>query len=148
MGISACEESMDRGFFVRLIGVMKTTLRKSFAKKIPNLDEFHTSITVTEGLINNRPIHFVLAGDDILPLTPNFLLFGRNLNLNNNSEIMDPEDIKDPDYKLSDADSLELRGKKLKGIMTEISQRWQQEYLTSLYEKDQTKLGTLNKIST
>ena len=91
------------GFFERLIGIMKTTSRKSFAKKISKLDEFHTSITVTEGLVNNRPIHFVLAGDDILPLTPNFLLFGRNLNLNNNSEVMDPKDIKDPEYNISNA---------------------------------------------
>ena len=142
MGISASEKSMDGVFFERLIDVMKTTLRKSFAKKIPNLDEFHTSMTVKEGLVNNRPIHFVLAGNDMLPLTPNFLLFGRNLNLNNNSEILDPEDIKDPDYKLSDADSLELRGKKLKGIMTEISRRWQQEYLTALYEKDKLRQGS------
>ena len=106
------------------------------------MDKFHTSITVTEGLENNRPIHFVLAGDDILPLAPNFLLFGRNLNLNNNSEIMDPEGIKDPDYKLSNADSLELRGKRLKGIIAEISRRWQQEYLTALYEKDKLRQGS------
>ena len=72
------------GFFERLIGVMKTVLRKTFPKKIPDIDAFHTSITITEGLVNNRPIHFVLAGDDIMPLTPNYLLFGRNLNLNSN----------------------------------------------------------------
>ena len=52
---------------------------------------------------------------------------------------MDPEDIKDPDYKISNADSLELRGKRLKGIMSEISRRWQQEYLTALYEKDKLR---------
>ena len=124
------------GFFERLIGVMKTVLRKTFPKKIPELDTFYTSIVITEGLVNNRPIHFVLAGDDILPLTPNYLLCGRNLNLNSNIVMPDPGDIKDPDFLISSPETLELRGKRLKNLMIEITKRWQTEYLVALYERD------------
>ena len=121
------------GFFEHLIGVMKTVLRKTFPKKIPELDTFYTSIVITEGLVNNRPIHFVLGGDDILPLTPNYLLCGRNLNLNNNIVMPDPGDIKDPDFLVSSPETLGLRGKRLKNLMVEIPRRWQTEYEANIW---------------
>lgn len=135
------------GFFERLIGVMKTVLRKTFPKKIPDSDAFQTSITITEGLVNNRPIHFVLAGDDIMPLTPNYLFFGRNLNLNSNIVMPDTDETKDPDFLISSPDNLGLRGKRLKNLMVEITRRWQDEYLVALYEKDslRQKSGPGNK---
>ena len=89
----------------------------------------------------------MLAGDDIMPLTPNYLFFGRNLNLNSNIVMPDTDETKDPDFLISSPDNLGLRGKRLKNLMVEITRRWQDEYLVALYEKDslRQKSGPGNK---
>ena len=82
-----------------------------------------------------------------MPLTPNYLLFGRNLNLNSNIVMPDTDETKDPDFLISSPDNLGLRGKRLKNLMVEITRRWQEEYLVALYEKDslRQKSGPGNK---
>ena len=64
------------GFFERLVGFMKRTLRKVLGKAILTYQELETVLTEVEGNLNNRPLtyEYEVVGEEML--IPNHLLYG------------------------------------------------------------------------
>ncbi|GFS52655.1 integrase catalytic domain-containing protein [Trichonephila clavipes] len=84
------------GFWERLIGLVKKTLRKTLGKTSLNHEELHTVLCDCESLINSRPLTYVTDDvEDLEPLTPAmFLQDIREVDANEGSHlpiIIDPE---------------------------------------------------------
>ena len=112
------------GFFERLVGTTKRTLKKMLGKQSLTYEELETSLARVEAAINSRPLTYV-SEDIFEPLTPLHLIFGKRLNNEHTSLV--PDNIKPG----------ELRGrtKYIHGVVTECWERWGAEYLTSLRER-------------
>ena len=68
------------GFYERLIGSAKRAIYAQLNKDEPTEDEFLTIVTITEGLMNSRPLSYVgTDAGDLLPLTPNHFIMGKEL---------------------------------------------------------------------
>ena len=68
------------GFWERLIGLTKTTLRKVLGKALVTLPVLQTEIVEIEAVLNDRPLTYVSADlRDPEPLTPSHLLCGRSI---------------------------------------------------------------------
>jgi len=68
------------GWWERLIGLTKTTLKKILGRAYINLELLQTIVTEIESVINDRPLsHTSFAIDDPVPLTPAHLLYGRRI---------------------------------------------------------------------
>ena len=68
------------GFFERLIGITKLTLKKILGNSYVNIIELQTIITEVEMIINNRPLTYSSDSiDDLNPITPSELMCGFNL---------------------------------------------------------------------
>ncbi|GFU69166.1 integrase catalytic domain-containing protein [Trichonephila clavipes] len=64
-----------RGFWERLIGLVKRTLRKTLGKTSLNHEELYTVLCDCESLINSRPLTYVTDDvEDLEPLTPAMFL--------------------------------------------------------------------------
>ncbi|XP_064117745.1 uncharacterized protein LOC135223170 [Macrobrachium nipponense] len=70
------------GFYERMVGSVKSALKKAIFKKRINSDELNTIVTEIERRINNRPLTYVDATspDTVDALTPSHLLCGYRLN--------------------------------------------------------------------
>lgn len=119
------------GFYERLIGVVKSCLRKVLFKRKISEDELRTILTEVEMRINNRPLTYI--DDDInhpQPLTPAHLIYGRRLQ----PMPVDLEDKStDPDY-LS-VDDLHERYTFICERIKHWERVWKKEYLMSLRER-------------
>jgi hypothetical protein len=84
------------GFYERLIGITKTTLKKVLGRASVTLDELTTLLTEVEAVINDRPITYVTSdANDVTPLTPSHFVNGRMITplphkLLDNDELVDP----------------------------------------------------------
>ena len=68
------------GWWERLIGLTKTSLKKVLGKSLIDLDSLHTIVTEIEAVLNDRPLTSLSSDpDDLEPLTPAHLLYGRKL---------------------------------------------------------------------
>ena len=67
------------GFFESLVRLVKRCLRKTLGGARLNFDEMRTVLTEVQNILNNRPLTYVYSDELEVPLTPNRLLFGRNL---------------------------------------------------------------------
>jgi transposase InsO family protein len=62
------------GFWERLIGLTKTTLRKILGRRFVTMETLQTIVTEIEAVMNDRPITYVSSNiDDLEPLTPSHL---------------------------------------------------------------------------
>ena len=68
-----------RGFFERLIGLVKSQLKVQLGNARLTIDELLTVLLEIERVLNNRPITYDYPTDLDKCLTPNNLLFGRRL---------------------------------------------------------------------
>ena len=83
------------GFYERLVGLVKRSLRKSLGRRMLTLIQLQTLLKEAEAVVNSRPL--VYLGDDInsnIALTPGHFL---SLNPKVGVPMMD-EDSQDPDY--------------------------------------------------
>ncbi|XP_071138465.1 uncharacterized protein [Mytilus edulis] len=127
------------GFYERLVGLVKRSLRKNLKKKLLTDVQLQTLLKEVEAIINSRPLVYV--GDDInstITLTPSQFL-------SLNPKVGIPEidfDIKDPNYKRceSPSDKLLQLWKKGQGLLNSFWSIWSEEYLIGLRERVQTKL--------
>ena len=86
------------GMYERLIGLFKTVIKRSIGRSLLSLDEFNTICAYAEASCNDRPLYYVSRQDSgTIPLTPNMLIFGRNLRQCSidSSEV----DLTDPTYE-------------------------------------------------
>ena len=113
------------GFFEHLVKSVKRCLKKQLGKARTDYDEMITVLKEIENVINNRPIFYTYFESDLIePVTPNKLLYGRNLKsiniANNTSPMVDLKVTKREQY--------------LQTLLKHFWSRWTSEYLTELHE--------------
>ena len=122
------------GFWERLIGITKTSLRKVLGRSYVSSDELYTTLTEIEATLNDRPLTYLsVDSNDLPPLTPSHLLHGRSLTTLPNM-CADAEELNDPTFGTHN-DLLKRHGR-LTHIQTHFWKRWCHEYLTVLREQD------------
>ena len=128
------------GFYERLVGIVKRSLRKAIGRVCLNSEQLLTILKEAEAVINSRPLVYV--GDDInssMTLTPaNFLTLNPKIGL----LITTADDTNDTDYNLefSSADTLLVTWKKGLKHLSSFWKIWRDEYLLSLRERQQIEL--------
>ena len=126
------------GMYERLIGIFKTVIKRSIGQSLLTLDEFSTVCAYAEASCNDRPLYYVSRQDTgTFPLTPNMLIFGRNLR--QCSVDCSVSDLADPDYEFGQPGHLNKACKRLKSTLIHFRKIWVNEYLVSLRERDQMR---------
>lgn len=119
------------GFWERMIGLTKVSLKKILGNACVTMETLQTVIVEIEALLNDRPLTHVSSSiDDLEPLTPAHLLYGRRI-------LPFPgyntEDLPDPG---TDAyQSITKRAKTLQHLIDQFWRRWRTEYITQLREQ-------------
>lgn len=122
------------GFWERLIGLTKASLKKVLGRSHISLPVLQTMITEIEAVLNDRPLTYTSSDiADPQPLTPAHLLHGRRM-------IRLPyecptDDLSDLDY---DSSQLQKRAKVQTHLLQSFQSRWKHEYLTALREYHRT----------
>ena len=109
-------------------------MKKAVKNRLLTLDQLITVASYAQALFNERPL-CVLDGSDpeFVPITPNTLVFGRNLRLFAHGA--GSSDEYDPDFQVS-AKSLSVMHKKLRSTLAAVHKSWLSEYLSFLARKD------------
>ena len=134
------------GFYERLIGLVKRSLRKAIGKLRLTYEQLLTILAEVEAIINSRPLVYV--DDDInsnISLTPSHFL---TLNPRIGTPTCDI-DTEDYDFSLneSSADKLLLKWKKGMKHLERFWKIWRDEYLMNLRERTRTQLREAKKRS-
>ncbi|MCG8078604.1 MAG: hypothetical protein JAY75_20500, partial [Candidatus Thiodiazotropha taylori] len=129
------------GFYERLVGLVKRSLRKTLGRKLLTLIQMITVLKEVEAIVNARPLVYI--SDDIdsnIALTPNHFL-----TLNPRVSVPDfDEDENDRSYLPlgSSAHKLLAMWHKGKILLDKFWKLWRDEYLLSLRERLQTTIKT------
>ena len=51
--------TLEGGYYERLIGVLKQTIKRAIERKILNLEQYQTLITEAEAVANTRPLTYI-----------------------------------------------------------------------------------------
>lgn len=127
------------GFYERLVGVVKRSLRKGLGRRLLTLIQIQTLIKEIEAVVNSRPLVYVC--DDVnssITLTPSHFL---TLNPNIGIPTSDTCDS-DPDFepKESSVNKLLKTWKKGQKLLEQFWIIWRNDYLTSLRERSLSKV--------
>ena len=126
------------GMYERLIGLFKSVIKRSIGRSLLSLDEFSTVCAYAEASCNDRPLYYVSRQDTgTIPLTPNMLLFGKNLR--QCSIKCSDIDMSDPTYEFGQPGHLNKACKRLKCNLLHFRKIWAKEYLVALRENDQLR---------
>lgn len=118
--------------------MFKSVIKRSIGRSLLSLDEFSTICAYAEASCNDRPLYYVSRQDTgTLPLTPNMLLFGRNLR--QCSIKCSDIDLSDPTYDFGQPGHLNKACKRLKSTLLHFRKIWAKEYLVALRENDQLR---------
>ena len=124
------------GFWERLVGMVKMSLKKTLGRAFITLNDLQTIIVEVEAVLNDRPLtHLSSVTGDPEPLTPSQLLCGRRIVPLPHPELGD-EEMSDPDYY--SADQLRSKVDRQGLLLQHFQSRWRKEYLTSLREIHRT----------
>ncbi|XP_068705292.1 uncharacterized protein [Montipora foliosa] len=120
------------GFWERLIGLTKSTIKKVLGRAAVNLCTLQTIVVEVEAILNDRPLTYVSSDiKDAEALTPSHLLYGRRIT-SLPHPLVESDEVSDPTYQ-SNADFLR-KAKRVALLIPHLWQRWRHEYLTSLRE--------------
>ena len=119
------------GFWERLIGLTKQALNKTLGRTFVTLPVLEAVIVEIEASLNDRPLTYISAEvDDIEPLTPAHLVYGRRITSLPHPHDDDPDD---PDYNVS-APTMRKQLTNHTRLLQNFQTRWRREYLTALRE--------------
>ncbi|GBM71929.1 hypothetical protein AVEN_163084-1 [Araneus ventricosus] len=107
------------GFWERLIGILKATLRKVFGKASLRYEELSTILCDCENIINSRPITYIYEDLELGPLTPAMFL-------------RDIQESGIPDLDQIDSTSLQKRFLYRLKLREDLRKRFRSEYLGQL----------------
>ncbi|XP_045157295.2 uncharacterized protein LOC123523710 [Mercenaria mercenaria] len=120
------------GWWERMIGLMKTTIKKVLGRAFVSYESLRKIVTEIEGVMNDRPLTYVTTdAADPDPLTPAHLLYGRRI-----TSLPHLEEVPAP--KPSTQTDISKRARILKQLIGNFRERWRHEYLTSLRQYHQT----------
>ena len=120
------------GFWERLIGLTKSTIKKVLGRAAVNLCTLQTIVVEVEAILNDRPLTYVSSDiKDAEALTPSHLLYGRQIT-SLPHPLVESDEVSDPTYQ-SNTDFLR-KAKRVALLIQHFWQRWRLEYLTSLRE--------------
>ena len=128
------------GFYERLIGLLKRSLRKTIGRLCLSNEQLLTILKETEAVLNSRPLVYI--GDDIhstIALTPaHFLTLNPRIGIPNFEQI----NADDQDYnpEMSSAERLLRKWNKGLKILNQFWKSWRDDYLLSLRERTQVKM--------
>ena len=128
------------GFYERLVGMVKRSLRKALGKACLTSEQLLTILKEAEAVINSRPLTYV--GDDInsfVTLTPTHFL---SLNPKIGSTAYRQDNTNDTDYnpQTTSAERLVTMWKRGLKHVDNFWKLWRDDYLLSLRERSQTNL--------
>ena len=136
------------GFWERLIGLTKLSLKKILGRTFTTLPVLQTLVIEVEAMLNDRPLTY-LSSDitDPQPLTPSHLIYGQRIVMLPHLMCEDDE-MTDVDYQTGLSDSLLRRKVKIQALLLKhFWTRWKREYLTSLREFHRTTGNNKQQIS-
>lgn len=122
------------GFYERLIGITKRTLKKSFSKKLLTYSQLLTLVKECQAVINDRPLTYLSNEPfDMTPICPSEIVLGKRVTT---LPYKDYPDDYDPD--ICDT-SIAIRSlqKCQKSILEHFRNRFISEYLVNLRERHQ-----------
>ena len=123
------------GWWKRLIGMTKTSLRKVLVKAFVNLEELQTVLAEVECILNDRPSTYVSSDPvDEPPLTPSHLLYGRTI-----TSLSYPDERPDEAEMNVTQNTLQKRSERVQQTIQHFWTRWRHENLTSLRETHRGK---------
>ena len=103
--------------FESMVKIIKKILRKTFNSRKMTIDDMITLVYHAEHCANQRPISYVSQNDSYTILTPNLLIFGRDVRQEN---WLDTEEFTDPDFTLISKNDLGNAYKALRTSMCNI----------------------------
>lgn len=117
------------GFFERLVGVVKMSLRKTVGVAALTLDELQTVLVECEAIVNARPLAWYNGEDvrDLQALTPAHFL-------------QESPGTGAPELSILDSQSLNHRVRYLQGVREQLKRRFENEYLSLLAQRKQGKV--------
>ena len=114
--------------------MIKAIIRKSVGKKILTKSQFLTVATYAQAVFNERPLQVMpISEPNFVPVTPNMLVYGRNLRQFRH-DLVDI-DLNDPDFSLKYKD-LSVMAMKLRSTLTRVRKLWHEDYFQFLTGKD------------
>ena len=108
------------GFIERMVGSVKSILRKALYRTFMSYDEMTTLLKQIESIINSRPITYLYDDDIEEPLTPSHLLIGKR-----STQL--------PTASNTTYDS-EGRNMYREKMLAQFERRWKKEYLSELQD--------------
>ena len=122
------------GFYERLVQLVKRCLRKILYKALVTLDELNTIVIEVESILNDRPLTNLDTHEiEEEPLSPNHLIYGRRLNVNQSAQEANSECNPTVRYKY------------VNKLMNHFWKRFTTEYLAELRERHITKTQRQSK---
>ncbi|XP_064077666.1 uncharacterized protein LOC135195338 [Macrobrachium nipponense] len=121
------------GFYERMVGSVKSALKKAIFKKRINSDELNTIVTEIECRINNRPLTYedATSPDTVDALT---LLTVVWLPVKLVTHYHRPDYLNDPDFEL-DHKQCNERFKFVSQVIHAFQEQWRKEYLQFLRDR-------------
>jgi len=93
-----CRAPWYGGYWECLIGLTKSSLKKTLGRRFVTLSSLQTLITEIEAHLNNRPLTYVSTDlHEPTPLTPSHLLYGRMINTVPHATV-EHDELTDKDY--------------------------------------------------
>ena len=132
------------GFWERLIGLTKSSLKKVLGRTFATLSTIQTIIVEIEGILNDRPLTYISSDvKDPEPLTPAHLLYGRRI-ISLPYHSIEEDELDDPDF--GDESAVTKRAKIQALMLKHFWTRWRLEYLTALREFHKTTGNNIQQV--
>ena len=125
------------GFWERMIGVTKSTLRKALGKNLVTKEQLYTILTEVESFINDRPLGYVSENDTQF-ITPSQLILGHKLHTIPNIVSIDK------DFTL-DNHVVNKQFEKVTKIISEAWRAWKNIYMLNLKDIEKVNYPTKSK---
>lgn len=116
------------GAYERLIGNVKTALKKSYGLSFLDIIEFQTVLCKIKNTVNGRPLTYVSSDEILRPLTPNNFLKLQPSNTDSTLELLD-------EPLPSNKKTLLIGWQRIVSVLESFWSTFRSKYLTSLREK-------------